>query len=252
MRSEQKVQEQQYDFPYHYLPTIGKSGFSQTLTWSWGHRYLAGLHLVIEEVQRLKPNSLLDVGCGDGRFLHEIRKIMPHAQLSGIDYSEKAIKFACAFNPGLNFQAADINDYCIDECPEIITLIEVLEHIPKPEVDSFLARLAELCDNKTVLIMTVPHENKPLSSKHFQHFSGESVVAALQPHFEIVRLKFFDRLSLADRIIERIMGRETSFALLNSKRVGGLIHKYLRSRMMLGCEEKMAGRIYLECKRKSR
>ena len=35
----QLLQEGEYEYPYHYIPTWGSGGFSQTRFWSWGFRY---------------------------------------------------------------------------------------------------------------------------------------------------------------------------------------------------------------------
>ena len=65
-------QEKQYQFPYHHLPLVDNSGnFYGTRGGKWGYGYLCNLYHTSELVNAIKPGSLLDVGCGDGRFLGE-------------------------------------------------------------------------------------------------------------------------------------------------------------------------------------
>ncbi len=49
--------------------------FSQLRHWSWGYRYLGRLQVVFDLLDGLEFDSLLDVGCGDGRFLREARQL---------------------------------------------------------------------------------------------------------------------------------------------------------------------------------
>ena len=69
-----EIQEREYAFPYHYIPSALNEGFSQTRHFSWGFRYLGGLSVVAEEVARLEPTSLIDIGCGDGTFADVLSK----------------------------------------------------------------------------------------------------------------------------------------------------------------------------------
>jgi len=46
------------------------------------------LKSVIEES---KPNKLLDIGCGGGKFLATLEKEFPEIEFTGIDASKKAI-----------------------------------------------------------------------------------------------------------------------------------------------------------------
>ena len=53
----QMIQEEEYSFPYHYIPEISEKGFTQEKHWSWGYRYLGGLKVVIDQFNKISFNS---------------------------------------------------------------------------------------------------------------------------------------------------------------------------------------------------
>lgn len=55
----QKEQEGQYIIPYHYIPDVDADGFSQTVTWSWGLRYLGGIKLILSQLEKNDFGSLI-------------------------------------------------------------------------------------------------------------------------------------------------------------------------------------------------
>ncbi len=91
---EQQIQEAQYDYTYHYIPHVKNGQFSQSQYWSWGMHYLGGIQLVLEQINSYSFDSLIDVGCGDGRFLRELATEYPSVDTLGIDYSERSIAMA--------------------------------------------------------------------------------------------------------------------------------------------------------------
>ena len=48
MSEQFNLQEEEYEFPYHYIPTFKNGNFSQTIHWSWGFRYLGGIKIVMD------------------------------------------------------------------------------------------------------------------------------------------------------------------------------------------------------------
>lgn len=74
-----------------------------------GEQTIATIRLeVIEELlKEIKPKSLLDVGCGDGRLLSLFQDI---TQRIGIDYSANMVALAKKQNPNIDFLQADLND----------------------------------------------------------------------------------------------------------------------------------------------
>ena len=64
---EQDIQEIEYYFPYHYISEF-RDGFNQTFNWTWGLYHISAVEFLISQLQTLDFDSVVDVGCGDGRL----------------------------------------------------------------------------------------------------------------------------------------------------------------------------------------
>ena len=136
---EQELQEKLYNFPYHHIPQYEEKTFSQIRVLRWGYQYISYIYFTLSKIETLPFDSLLDVGCGDGKFLAEVLKSFPSKKLVGVDLSERAIMFARAFNPNIEFICGDItNPSLIDKRFHIVTLIETLEHLSPTELPKFV------------------------------------------------------------------------------------------------------------------
>lgn len=163
-----EIQEAQYEFPYHHIPNLGNDGsVSLSRRMAWGLEYLCYQNHVVDVVTKMKPNSVLEVGCGDGRFLGTLPSSIPIR--IGVDLSERAISFAKAFHPHCTFHAADVAT--LDNKFDVITAIEVLEHIPDGMVPNFLNVVAQKMKDDGYFIITVPTVVLPLNPKHFRHYT---------------------------------------------------------------------------------
>jgi SAM-dependent methyltransferase len=242
-------QESQYAMPYHYIPSFEGGHFSQHLYWSWGYHYLGALEYLIGILNEERFESLIDVGCGDGRLLRDIGREFSPKKLLGVDYSKRAIDLARALNPGLDYMHADI---CSDESQlksfDVVTLVEVLEHIPLDSVSDFVSAFAGLNRPGGRLLLTVPHKNKQLQEKHFQHFDSVTLRKTLEPYYEIERLIYFDRLSrfLRHGIYPFL---ENRLFILNNRFLLDLFFSMYRKYFFLCCEEK-CGRLCVIGRRK--
>ncbi len=246
MKDEQKIQEEQYVLPYHYVPQFSDQNFNQVFNFDWGYEYLSYLSFVSQLLKDLPFEQLVDVGCGDGRFLHEIIKTYPHKKLLGIDYSPKAIQFAKVINPNISWIEGNICDpNILGFSPEIITLIETLEHIPPSEIETFLNGIKQHLDPKGYLIITVPSKNLTVTKKHYQHFDAESLEKTLTPHFKIEKLFYINRLSLKQKFLHKIM--TNSIFILNHKKLRRALYQhYLKNH--LNAKSHNAARLVAICK----
>lgn len=175
---EQLAQESGYIFPYHYLDLK-----SDEHSFILHLEYLSYMNVVKDLMRPFAGQDILDAGCGDGRFCYEMKK--ENVRITGIDYSPNAIAFARIINPEVEFDICDLRDFKSSKKFDIICLIETLEHIEPKEIDSILENLAKNLKDGGELIITVPSTNVPLAPKHYQHFTVESLEAAIGKHFKI-------------------------------------------------------------------
>ncbi|MDJ0941610.1 MAG: class I SAM-dependent methyltransferase [Woeseiaceae bacterium] len=241
---EQQIQEAQYRVPYHYLPKRGVGGFRQHDYWSWGFRYLGGMHVVQSLCDEDEWTSLLDLGCGDGRFLSDLGGRYPDRRLVGIDYSERAIALANALNEGVEYRAADIiRDDTGSERFDVVTLVEVLEHIPLDDVPAFVASAVDFVKPGGRLVLTVPHNNNPVSDKHFQHFDSGMLRVLFEQELEDLRLIPFDFFSRKTDIWFRLLGRTGKYFLVTWPPVLDAFYRHYIENDLFGGDESECSRI---------
>ncbi len=250
MDKSQLIQDSQYSYPYHYIPTLGDNVFSQVQYWSWGFRYMGGLQIVIDQLKDRQFESLVDVGCGDGRLLKELTLLYPEKRLLGVDYSQRAILLAQALNPSLDYDVVDIIENPLLERFDVVTLVEVLEHIPIMDVRKFLDSISSTLNQTGQLILTVPHKNSPLIEKHVQHFSSDSLVEILEPYFREIDCIPFDPLSKIMGIIRRVMGGKGNHFLITNKKLLYWMFQIYRRYFLYAKDESSCKRIAVVCKKK--
>ena len=129
---------------------------------------------------------VLDVGCGQGDLVLELRRRHPHAELRGIDYSQRGVDIARAKVPNARFEQRDLlapgapgPDMAGWATHAVCS--EVLEHVDEPETLLVNARdyLAPGCR----LVVTVP--GGPISAfdrhiGHRRHYTPDSMRETLR------------------------------------------------------------------------
>jgi len=81
-------------------------------------------------IRPLQFESVLDVGCGQGSLLEELRSEFPHIKPHGIDISGSAVELARQRVPDGRFWVLDITKESLAEEIDLVVCSEVLEHIP--------------------------------------------------------------------------------------------------------------------------
>lgn len=105
------------------------------------------ISLIPEDVK-----SLVDLGCGNGVFLNELKLVKPHLKLLGIDRSETALKYLTTER-----KMGDINNIELpDNSFDCVTCLEVIEHLPFDIYEKSLDELARVTSK--YLIVSVPNQ----------------------------------------------------------------------------------------------
>ena len=81
MMHESAKQKSKSYFDSHRKSRLARGGY-------WRHDYRRPL----EEIARIRPDRLIDIGCGPGAFLSLVEKTFPFIQLNALDLSEEMIR----------------------------------------------------------------------------------------------------------------------------------------------------------------
>jgi 2-polyprenyl-3-methyl-5-hydroxy-6-metoxy-1,4-benzoquinol methylase len=110
--------------------------------------------------------KVLDIGIGRGEMLTCMKK-WGYQNYLGIDISKSTIDFCSSL--GLNCQLVDdTRSFLLEQTDQfsVITLIDVLEHINKVDIVSFLQSIYAALKKDGVLIIQVPNLQSPDSQLH--------------------------------------------------------------------------------------
>jgi len=242
MDKQQQIQEDCYKFPYHYIPRFENGNYSQSIVVRWGYEYISYIYFVINRLNELNFDSLIDVGCGDGKLLNEIYNKYPQKLLFGIDYSKRAIKYAILMNPNLRYICGDILEgKFIKNQFNVVTLIEVLEHIYPYYIDNFIKALYNLTKTQGSLIITVPTKNIETHEKHYQHFNVDNLIELFEPYYKISEIKFINKISKIELWLNRLLANR--FFITNEPFLVNNIYKFYE-KYLFNAEEHNCKRIY--------
>jgi len=114
-----------------------------------------------------KSDELLDIGCGFGRQAYLLASKGFH--VVGTDTSPVFIEIANQLFKKHNFNGdflcVDILNHSVDKKFFQVLLLDVFEHIPPSRRKEFLSKIDALMLPKAVLIMSLPHVKKRLTSQ---------------------------------------------------------------------------------------
>jgi len=166
LSKEQKIQENEYILPTHWL-----------LKRALRERYFQVSRILSQEIkEHFTAGSILDIGCGDGRSIYDLRKLLGNKfTYTGTDYSKKAILFAEAFHYPLDTEFFCIKAEEVQKITErrfdIIIFRDVLEHLGENELRQSLQGAYDVIKNTGMLLVTVPSTNSPTETKHYRHYT---------------------------------------------------------------------------------
>ncbi len=138
---------------------------------------LRRVHRVLGILTSIQPEEVLDVGSGRGAFLWPLLETFPHLNVTSIDQSEvRAEMLDAVHRGGLDRLKAHQMDATSMRFPgqsfDVVTFLEVLEHIPDPQ----LALNEAVRVARRFVIVSVPSKEDD-NPEHIHLFSKNSLAA---------------------------------------------------------------------------
>ena len=169
--------------------------------WFW-HRYR--FEAVAESLPSEGGDRILDMGCGPGTFLGHFASHYRRGQ--GIDLAKAQIDYAARRygSERLSFDAIDIAAFSHGDVFDAIVSIEVIEHLPADETQTFLRTILRLLKPGGTLVLTTPNyrsfwpviewlisKKGPVNylEQHVTHFTMPRLVRELEAAGFVVRSK---------------------------------------------------------------
>jgi SAM-dependent methyltransferase len=121
-------------------------------------RLMAGFHSTLDDLwDKAAPESVLDVGCGEGVLTFEWAERLGDGRVVGIDLEDPKLQaeWTERRRPNLDFRVEEATSLSFaDDEFDLAAATEVLEHVPDPEATvSEMARVA-----RRWLLVSVPRE----------------------------------------------------------------------------------------------
>ncbi|CAN5330289.1 hypothetical protein BH10PLA2_BH10PLA2_12480 [soil metagenome] len=133
--------------------------------------YAAVSQFIKESGVIIADKDIVDVGCGSGHLLAELKKWSSPRSLSGCDFAEESLTFSRKHFSGCNFYTHDIYSL-LPSRYDVVICTEVLEHLERPFVA--VRNLVSATRLGGVVILTVPNGRLDHLNEHINFWSPES------------------------------------------------------------------------------
>jgi 2-polyprenyl-3-methyl-5-hydroxy-6-metoxy-1,4-benzoquinol methylase len=180
--------------------TFDKYGSSNPVV----RRLMTGFHNSLDELwAQAAPESILDVGCGEGVLTSEWAERLGNGRIVGIDLPDPKLEaeWQKRQRPNLEYRAEEATKLSFADGEfDMASAIEVLEHVPDPEAT--VAEMARVASRR--LLVSVPREPiwrmvnmargaylKQLGNTpgHVNHWSKVSFVSLLSRHGKVEEVR---------------------------------------------------------------
>jgi SAM-dependent methyltransferase len=140
-------------------------------------------------------STVLDMGCGNGRFLAKLMEIRSNLKVVGLDRSKEALQHCNFPTVCSDFNKSNLKSNSFD----LVTCLEVLEHLPVDIYSSSLSEMSRLSSN--YILISVPYKENRFITKttcpqckcsfnrdlHLRDFNDEALVNLFSKHgFKLV------------------------------------------------------------------
>jgi ubiquinone/menaquinone biosynthesis C-methylase UbiE len=121
-------------------------------------RLMAGFHSALDDLwEHAAPESVLDVGCGEGVLTEQFAERVSGGQVVGVDLDDPQLReeWGRRARPNLDFRSADASALPFTDGEyDLVCALEVLEHVPDP--DRVLAEMVRVA--RRHVLVSVPRE----------------------------------------------------------------------------------------------
>ena len=153
------------------------------------HEELPRVKQVLGFLKGVYPKSLLDVGSGSGVFLFPFLDAFPCVEVTSLDLLDYRVAFLEDIRRGgISNLTPMLADICTQPLPDksadVVTMLEVLEHIP----DVQAAVTAAVCIARRYVVVTVP--SRPDNNPEHIHLLTKPVLMELFKNAGCGRLHF--------------------------------------------------------------
>jgi SAM-dependent methyltransferase len=167
-------------------------------------RLMSGFQRTLDELfAEAAPESVLDVGCGEGVLTEQWAQRLGDGRVVGTDLDDPKLtaEWATRRRPNLQFEAMPVESLSFaDDAFDLVAATEVLEHVDHPE--AAVAEMARVA--RRWLLVSVPHE--PLwralnmargaylrdlgnTPGHLNHWTRAGFVRMLGAHGQVVQTR---------------------------------------------------------------
>ena len=157
--------------------------------------------------------NILEIGCGTGFVLSNVRRIFPDAQLSGSDIFTEGLSFAKQRVPGATLFQMDANHIPFRNEFDVICAFDVLEHIDDDR--AALGQIYLACQPGGGVVFTVPQHPWLWSgtddyAHHKRRYTRRELVEKTEhAGFKIEYVSSFISLLLPAMLVSRLMQKSS-------------------------------------------
>lgn len=110
--------------------------------------------MIIEIISKFHPKTILEIGCGSGRFTKIISEMIEFEKYLAIDISQGQIDSAKEFvnNDRVDFKCIKIQDLDIQDKFDLVFSSEVLMHINFNDINEVINKMVLLSKKKVITI----------------------------------------------------------------------------------------------------
>jgi 2-polyprenyl-3-methyl-5-hydroxy-6-metoxy-1,4-benzoquinol methylase len=167
-----------YNLPEHVDKFYGNTKQAQDYIKKNADHIKSLLRLFQKKNMNLDSKSVIDIGCGTGHCLQEIDVHYKEVALTGVEFSEQALKLASAVVPDARLIRLDIAQQALQEEFDAVLCQQVLEHIP--DAETALKNLWLMTAPNGFLVITVPNGRLDSFAGHIHFWSKESFTIFLE------------------------------------------------------------------------